>query len=420
VRQRRPLRDDFLGPDLHVRADDGERADRCAVGQDALFADDRALADRDGARTYRLAHTRAAADHAALPQHDVPEGRSGAEPRAIADDDVLERDAGVDARATPDDDCAAQTDVLGDHRIGGAPDSRLATVAPFAAQLHGHAALQDVGVRAPILVEIADIAPVAGCDMTEQARAVSQHARVEILREVEVGADRHAFERLGFEHVDARVDRVAEDLAPRRLLEEPLDPTRLRVRDDDAEGERVLDRRQGDRGLRAPRAVGRDRGRQIEVRQHVTTDHEDRLTRDQVRRIPDRARRAVIRVSGHVLHAHPEVGAVPEVLCDVLGLEVEDRDEVRDPVPSQEVNGIGHDRPVRYRDHRLRPLDREWFQAGAEPASHDDSLHRDASVRRLREETAQRPVASDKANAVRRRIGSTYAGGERAASDGRA
>ena len=50
---------------------------------------------------------------------------------------------------------------------------------------------------------------------------------------------------LRLKHVDPGVDRVGEDLAPRRLLEEALD-TSLLVRDDDAELQRVVDGLQTD------------------------------------------------------------------------------------------------------------------------------------------------------------------------------
>jgi len=53
-------------------------------------------------------------------------------------------------------------------------------------------------------------------------------------------------QHLGIEHVDPRVDRVREDLSPRRLLEEALDAAVL-VGDDDPELERVRDRLEPDR-----------------------------------------------------------------------------------------------------------------------------------------------------------------------------
>jgi hypothetical protein len=84
------------------------------------------------------------------------------------------------------------------------------------------------------------------CDVTEQAGAVPQHLRKQVLREVDVRARRHAPQRLRLEDVDARVDGVAEDLAPGRLLQEALDAARLLVDDHDAERERVLHRGQRD------------------------------------------------------------------------------------------------------------------------------------------------------------------------------
>src|SRR5437764_429732 len=75
---------------------------------------------------------------------------------------------------------------------------------------------------------------------------------------------RHVLQHLRLEHVDAGVDRVREDLAPGRLLEEALDPS-LVVGDDDAELERVLNRLEPDRHCRAALLVKLDQLGQVDV-----------------------------------------------------------------------------------------------------------------------------------------------------------
>ena len=137
-----------------------------------------------------------------------------------------------------------------------------------------HVAFERVEVRLPVLVEVADVLPVAvhrhavGPSHLERGagRAPSRSRRP-------VGRD--VLEHLGLEDVDARVDRVGEDLTPRRLLEEALDSTVV-VRDDDPELERVLDGLEADRDCRLV-LVELDELAEVEVAQRVTGDDEERV-----------------------------------------------------------------------------------------------------------------------------------------------
>ena len=104
-----------------------------------------------------------------------------------------------------------------------------------------HALVERVEVRLPVLVEVADVLPVALADVPVDRPSHLEQQREELLREVVRPVLGHVPQHLGLEHVDPGVDRVAEDLAPRRLLEEALDAAVL-VGDDDPEVERVLDR----------------------------------------------------------------------------------------------------------------------------------------------------------------------------------
>ena len=99
--------------------------------------------------------------------------------------------------------------------------------------------------------------------------------------------------------------------------------------DDDAELERVLDALQRDR--RRTRSRSRcafDERGEVDVGEHVAGDHEERLV-ELVGRVAHRARGAERRVLGGVPHAHAEVGAVAEVVADLVG---EERDRHHDVV----------------------------------------------------------------------------------------
>src|SRR5439155_56353 len=109
-------------------------------------------------------------------------------------------------------------------------------VAPQAdpGDVEADALVERVEVRLPELVEVADVLPVAVAHAAVERSAHLEQEREEFLREVERPVDRDVAQHLGLEDVDARVDRVGEDLAPGRLLQETLDPA-VGVGDDDPE-----------------------------------------------------------------------------------------------------------------------------------------------------------------------------------------
>ena len=150
--------------------------------------------------------------------------------------------------------------------------------------------VERVEVRLPVLVEVADVLPVAVADVAVDRPAHLEQQREELLREVErpVGGD--VPQHLGLEHVDAGVDRVGEHLPPRRLLEEALDAAVL-VGDDDPELERVLDRLEADRDGGALLLVELDDLAEVDVAERVARDDEERLV-ETVAREAHRAGRA--------------------------------------------------------------------------------------------------------------------------------
>jgi hypothetical protein len=86
-------------------------------------------------------------------------------------------------------------------------------------------AVEDVLVGAQVGLEGADVLPVALGDRAVQGRP-SRAGGEHLAREVDRPTLGDEVEDVGLEHVDARVDGVAEHLTPGRLLEEALDASR--------------------------------------------------------------------------------------------------------------------------------------------------------------------------------------------------
>ena len=185
---------------------------------------------------------------------------------------------------------------------------------------------------------------------------------------------------LRLEHVDAGVDRVGEHLSPGRLLEEALDPAPV-VGDDDPEFERVLDRLEADRHRGALRAVEVDDLLQVDVRERVTGDDDERLV-EPVAREPNRARRPERRLLDGVLDVDAERVPVAEVAADRLRQEGDRHDHVLEAVVAEQLDDVLHARLADHRPHRLRLVRGQRSQARALAARHDDSLHASATSRR--------------------------------------
>ena len=225
-----------LGADRHLVADRRTLLDPHVVADVARAADDRALDQRAatdvGRRVDHRAHGAGAlAQRDAVREDGVrADGCVAGDPAVVADEggpfDLL---GVVDVGALADPDVAAQAD---------------------AADVQLHLLVERVEICLPVLVEVADVLPVPLHHVPVDRTAHLEQEREELLREVVRPVGRNVPEHLGLEHVDARVDRVREDLAPGRLLEEALDLAVV-VGDDDPELERVVDRLQPDRDVGA-------------------------------------------------------------------------------------------------------------------------------------------------------------------------
>ena len=235
--------------------------------------------------------------------------------------------------------------------------------------------LEEVEVGEPVLHEVPDVSPVASRHVARHRTLLAEERREQVLAEVVLAAGGDRPEERRLEEVDPGVDRVAEDLAPGGLLQEPRDPPGG-VGDDDAVGERVLHAGQHHGRLGLGLLVERDRRAEVEVGDDVPRDHQDRLAQP-LRGELHRPRRAQVCGRGDVVDPHAPAAAVLEVLHDRLGQEVEQDEDVVEPVGLQELHGVLHDRLVAERHHGLWHVGGQRPEPGSEPPGHEDGFHGD-------------------------------------------
>ena len=320
----------------------------------------------------------AAHPHVAAEDRVVADPGAGVDPAAGSEHRrALDPGVGVDLGALPQPDPVAQLE---------------------AGHLDLDLAVQHVLVGRHVGLERADVLPVALGDRPEQREALLEELREHLAGEVDRPVGLDVVEDLGLQHEDAGVDGVAEHLAPRGLLEEAVDAAVL-VGDDDAELERVLDRRQPDRGQRLVLVVEVDDAGEVDVGEHVAGDHEEALV-ELVHGVADRAGRAQRLLLGGVDHPHAELGAVAEVGADVVGQVGDGDHDVVEAVPLQQLDDVLHHRLVGQREHRFRGVRGQGTQAAALTAGHDHGLHE-------AEPTRARPVGPTGPERVEARAGRT-------------
>ena len=373
------LADLRAGLDRLVRVDAHLGPDQGLLADDALVAERRALVDADAraqvavAPDGRAAHGRVRADVRAAVDHRALHGRAGLDGDVGAEHgvrpdlgSVLDRRVGAEEGRPLDHVDRRQRHALAE------PDVLLQA---HAGHVDADEAVEHVLVRLAELLDRPDVLPVAmlGDDVAVERRALGEQLGEELLGEVVGLALRDAVEQLGLDHVHAGVDRVGEDLAPRRLLEEALDPALL-VGDHDAELERVVDRLQRERRERAALAVERDDLAEIEVAERVARDHDERLGQV-LARVLHRAGGAERLLLDRVLDAHAEGAAVPEVAADHLRHERERHHDVVDAVAMHELDDVLDARLAADRHHRLGLVRGQRTQARPLSSGHHDCAH---------------------------------------------
>ena len=145
--------------------------------------------------------------------------------------------------------------------------------------------------------------------------------------------------------------------------------------DDDAELERVLDVLERDRRRRrsASRCAFTNAVRSMSVR--TSPEMTRKRVVELVGRVAHRTGGAERRVLGRVPHGDTEVGAVAEVVADLVGEERDGHHDLVEAVQREQVDDVLHHRLVGQGHHRLGRVAGERTQAGALTAGEDDGLH---------------------------------------------
>ena len=216
---------------------------------------------------------------------------------------------------------------LVDIHVARGPDARQELLAE---RLALHFSAEQVGVRAREFDDRADVGPVPVGDVAVKRLPFSEQPWKKILAEVEHLAQAESLEDARLDDVDAGVDRVAEDLAPRRLLEKFRDLP-IRIRDHDAVLERIghVDERERDGGTAL--AVERNDLREVDVRERVARDDEERPFEVLVE-LPHRAARPKRRLFDAVAQAHADRAAVAVAVLDHRGEVLEGHERILDSV----------------------------------------------------------------------------------------
>src|SRR6476620_10595580 len=361
--------DHAFGADCDLVADRGSLVHAHVRAQVAAATDDRshdvgAAADVGGRVDDRADDAAALADGHARREHRVRADVRAARDAAVIAEvrRPLDRLQIVEVHPVPQPDVAADPD-------------------PFDLELH--ALVERVEVRLPVLVEVAYVLPIAVIeDVPVDRPAHLEQQREQLLREVVRPVLGDVLQHFRLEHVDAGVDRVREDLAPGRLLEEALD-TAVLVGDDDAELERVLDRLEPDRHRCPPVAVSLDEPREIDVAEGVSGDDEERVV-EPPRGTLHGASGAERRLLHRVADIDAERLTAAEVAADRLRQKRDSHDHVLEAMALEELDDVLHARLADDRHHRLGLVRGQGPQTRALSTGHDDGLHRRSSLRAVR------------------------------------
>ncbi len=244
---------------------------------------------------------------------------------------------------------------------------------PDARRSQADLAVERVAVGLQVLLEAADVLPVAVADHAVERLVHVEQLGEQVVAEVVGLPLGDVVEDLGLDHVDAGVDRVGEDLAPARLLQEALDAA-LVVDDDHSELERVLHALEGDGDHRLALLVEVDHLGEVEVGERVAADDQEGVV-EKVLGQPDGAGGARRRLLHRVVDVHAQAAAVAEVVADEPGQEGQGHDHFVDAVPLDQFEDVLDGGLVDDRHHRLGLVGGQRAKSSALTTGHDDCLH---------------------------------------------
>src|SRR5688572_284945 len=317
-------------------------------------------------------HLGIAADTAVRPDDGAVDDRVLLDLRLPAEDGIgadacprLDQHALVDEAGALDDRAFLDAGILGHRRPRAAQ----------AGERRGHvAAVHDVAMDLGVLLGRADVDPVAVVDVGHEGLGTLDQRREVAAFDRPGHVARNPIEGIRLQHVDPGVDVVRGDLVRFRLLQEARDVA-VAVGLDEPVGARVLDRGQYDRrlGLALPMELD-DRG-QIDLRQHVAVEHDDRIG-EVLASVLHRASRTERHGFDDVADLDPDLGAIAEHLLDAARLVVEAQDDLVDFRDLfQQVDLVVEKRPIEDRNDGFRGVNRERPKPRALTPSQEDRFH---------------------------------------------
>ncbi len=209
-------------PELDIGVDD------TAFANDAVVANHSALKNHNLWLEAALAHDYRTTHLAAFANVIVAPDDTALNQRVIVHHRIIAHDSGaVYAHAILDLHLVAQIERA--KKMGIGRNFHVIAQINAAAQMLANglrqldAPVEHIGIGAMVLLNCAHVAPVALGNVAVEGQLLFQHGREEILGEIKLGVRRDHVQNFGLEHVNARVDRIRDNVAPGRLLEEAYD-----------------------------------------------------------------------------------------------------------------------------------------------------------------------------------------------------
>ena len=350
------MRADRPGLDGLERVDPNIPLNNRFLADEAFVPDDCAVLDPRGTHDVGVLADDTPAKIALLPDVHVVVHDGLVQKGPALDDDVGPDDgvlpdfgAGLDLRVVADVQRATENGIGVHLRTLGHPHAR-GELEPV--DLDVDLALEDVGLGLHIALVGTDVLPVALGDIAVDRLAFLHQLRKDVTGPVHryVGLD--IVEDLGLHDIDARIHGVREDLAPGRLLQEPLDLA-LFVDDGDTEFERIGHTRQTDGDQRALFLVEVDELGEVEVGQGITGDDKESIVLQRLFGVLDASGGTEWLLLIGIGELHAELLTVTEVVLDQRGQELDGDDGLVEPMPFEQPQNVLHDRPVGHWQERL-------------------------------------------------------------------
>src|SRR5688572_18745152 len=168
--QRGVVLHNFLGPDFDVGADHGVVADFGAIGQDAILANQRRLADADTGGAYRLGDACPRAHPAILPEHDIAKFSAFIDDATGTDHGILQNGAHANVHVAAEHHRTGQLHIAANGSAGLAPYARAIQVPFLSRHAQGDRTTQHVIVGVPVFIQVANVTPVAFGDVSVESR----------------------------------------------------------------------------------------------------------------------------------------------------------------------------------------------------------------------------------------------------------